>query len=63
MTENTQLTGSINEEKNTGTVKLTLDATSKWTLTGDSYLSEFNGDLANITTNGYKLYVNGKLAK
>ena len=30
-----------------------------WTLTGDSYLTEFNGDAANIISNGYTVYVNG----
>ena len=43
-----------------GTVAVTLDATSTWTLTGDSYIAEFNGDLANVDRNGYTLYVNGE---
>ena len=42
-----------------GTVSVTLDATSTWTLTGDSYVTEFNGDAANVISNGYTLYVNG----
>ena len=42
-----------------GTVSVTLDSTSTWTLTGDSYITEFNGDAANVITNGYTLYVNG----
>ena len=42
-----------------GTVSVTLDATSTWTLTGDSYITEFSGDAANIISNGYTLYVNG----
>ncbi len=42
-----------------GTVSVTLDATSTWTLTGDSYVTEFNGDASNIISNGYTLYVNG----
>ena len=42
-----------------GTVSVTLDATSTWTLTGDSYITEFNGDAANVISNGYTLYVNG----
>jgi hypothetical protein len=44
----------------TGTVSVTLDETSTWTLTGDSYVTEFNGDAANVITNGYTLYVNGE---
>ena len=42
-----------------GTVSVTLDAASTWTLTGDSYVTEFNGDAANVISNGYTLYVNG----
>ncbi|MBQ9827335.1 MAG: hypothetical protein IJM62_01485 [Lachnospiraceae bacterium] len=42
-----------------GTVSVTLDDSSTWTLTGDSYVTEFNGNAANIISNGYTLYVNG----
>ena len=42
-----------------GTVSVTLDDTSTWTLTGDSYVTEFNGDASRIISNGYTLYVNG----
>ena len=42
-----------------GSVSVTLDGTSTWTLTGDSYIYEFNGDAANIISNGYTVYVNG----
>ena len=42
-----------------GTVSVTLDKDSSWTLTGDSYVTEFNGDASNIISNGYTLYVNG----
>ena len=42
-----------------GTVSVTLDDTSTWTLTGDSYVTEFNGNAANVIANGYTLYVNG----
>ena len=42
-----------------GTVSVTLDTSSTWTLTGDSYVTEFNGDAANVISNGYTLYVNG----
>ena len=42
-----------------GTVSVTLDAGSTWTLTGDSYVTEFNGDASNVISNGYTLYVNG----
>lgn len=43
----------------TGKVSVTLDSTSTWTLTGDSYVTEFNGNASNVISNGYKLYVNG----
>ena len=42
-----------------GTVSVTLDDTSKWALTADTYISEFNGNAANVINNGYTLYVNG----
>ncbi|MBR5708355.1 MAG: hypothetical protein IKX41_03130 [Oscillospiraceae bacterium] len=42
-----------------GTVSVTLDANSTWTLTGDSYVTEFSGSAANVISNGYTLYVNG----
>ena len=43
----------------TGSVSVTLDDSSSWTLTGDSYVTEFNGNASNIISNGYTLYVNG----
>ena len=42
-----------------GTVSVTLDESSSWTLTADSYVSEFNGSAANVVSNGFTLYVNG----
>ncbi|MBR5427289.1 MAG: hypothetical protein IK118_02980 [Clostridia bacterium] len=42
-----------------GTVNVTLDSTSTWTLTADSYVTSFTGDAANVISNGYTLYVNG----
>ena len=43
-----------------GTVSVTLDDSSVWVLTADSYVSEFNGDPANVYSNGYTLYVAGE---
>ncbi len=43
-----------------GTVSVTLDDTSTWTLTADTYISDFSGNAANVIGNGYKLYVNGE---
>ena len=48
---------TVSEEA--GTVSVTLDGSSTWTLTGDSYVTEFTGDAANVISNGYTLYVNG----
>ena len=42
-----------------GTVSVTLDSGSTWTLTADSYVTEFSGDAANVISNGYTLYVGG----
>ena len=45
-----------------GTVSVTLDDTSSWTLTADTYITEFNGELSQVNTNGFTLYVNGEAA-
>lgn len=42
-----------------GTVNVTLDDSSQWVLTGDTYISSFSGNAENVDTNGYTLYVNG----
>ena len=42
-----------------GTVSVILDSTSTWTLTGDTYITAFEGQMENVETNGYTLYVNG----
>lgn len=43
-----------------GQVRVTLNGNSTWTLTGDSNISAFEGDLASVTANGYHLYINGE---
>ena len=59
------VSGSITNSKGTvvstevGTVTVTLDETSTWTLTADSYITEFFGNAANVHSNGYTLYVGG----
>ncbi|SDB19794.1 hypothetical protein SAMN02910317_00971 [Ruminococcaceae bacterium FB2012] len=64
-TLNGYVSGSITNAKgdtvstDVGTVSVTLDSSSTWTLTGDSYITEFNGDASNVISNGYTLYVNG----
>lgn len=62
MTEASSFTGAINSDGDAGTVNVTLDDTSTWTLTADSYVTSFTGELTNITANGYHLYVNGEQA-
>ena len=43
-----------------GSVSVTLGSGCTWTLTGDSYVTSFEGDAANVVSNGYTLYVNGE---
>jgi len=43
----------------TGKVTVTLDEHSTWTLTGDSYISAFEGDLSHVVMGGYQLYIDG----
>ena len=57
--ENSTYTGAINETGEAGKVTVTLDENSTWTLTGDSYISAFEGDLSHVVTNGYQLYIDG----
>lgn len=52
------ITGAILSDS-VSSVTINLDADSTWTLTGDSYVTAFNGDLSNVNLNGYTLYVNG----
>ena len=57
--------GDIENSKGTvvsseiGTVSVSLDDSSTWTLTGDTYVSSFTGNAGNVISNGYTLYVNG----
>lgn len=51
--------GAVNPDGEAGTVNVTLDENSTWTLTADSYVTSFDGDTDNIVANGYHLYVNG----
>ena len=57
---NSTYEGAINEDGAAGNVTVNLNDGSTWTLTGDSYISDFEGDLDSITANGQHLYVNGK---
>lgn len=42
-----------------GEVSVTLDDTSTWTLTADTYITSFTGSASQIISNGYQLYVDG----
>lgn len=56
LSDSSTYTGVITGE---GSIAVTLDDTSTWTLTGDSYITSFDGDLSRIVLNGYTLYING----
>ena len=43
-----------------GKVSVSLSSDSTWNLTEDTYITSFEGDLSNVVSNGYKLYVNGE---
>lgn len=43
-----------------GEVAVKMDNNSTWTLTADTYISSFDGDVSKVITNGHKLYVNGE---
>lgn len=60
MKNGTDYRGAINPEGEGGNVDVTLDADSTWTLTGDSYITSFDGDISCVDANGYHLYVNGE---
>ncbi|MCX7714732.1 MAG: S-layer homology domain-containing protein [Clostridia bacterium] len=56
---NTVLTGAINEANTAKSVSITLDSSSKWNVTGDSYLSAIVSEdtsLSNIIDNGHTIY-------
>lgn len=55
--------GTINADNTAQSISLTLDKSSKLTLTGDSYITSLTNEdtsNSNIDLNGYHLYVNGK---
>ena len=60
--KNQDITGAILCDS-VSSVLVSLDENSSWTLTGDSSVSAFTGDLANVNLNGYTLYINGEAVK
>jgi hypothetical protein len=62
-------TGAINTSNKAVTATLSMDATSTWTLTANSYLSSISNSagisgstVTNITGNGYNVYYNSSLS-
>lgn len=56
---NTTFTGSINTDNKLAKVTVSLDSTSKWIVTSDSYvkaLTDSDSSLANIKSNGHTIY-------
>jgi hypothetical protein len=60
MSGSTSLDGAINPDGEGGTVDVVIEEGSTWNLTGDSYITSFDGDISQITSNGYHVYVNGE---
>ncbi len=61
ITDGSAYTGVINADgEAAAALMVTLDSNSTWTLTGDSYVTEFNGSMDNVVTNGHTLFVNGQ---
>jgi hypothetical protein len=64
LSNSSSFTGAVNTDGTTASaLSVTLDSSSTWTLTADSYVTIFNGSLDNVVTNGHTLYVNGTAAK
>ena len=70
LSEGSSFTGSISGDitnyadevvsTEVGEVSVTLDDTSTWTLTDDTYVTSFTGDPSQVVSNGHTLYVNGE---
>jgi len=59
------LTGAINPDNSADVIRLTLDASSSWNVTADSYLTKLNDEagisgttISNISGNGFTVYYN-----
>lgn len=59
MSDNSTFNGAINPDGQKGNVYVELKNGSKWTLTGDSYVTSLTCDADSINLNGHTLYVNG----
>lgn len=61
MKNGTNFNGAMNPDGEGGSVDVSMDETSTWTMTADSYVTSFDGDTSQIESNGYHLYVNGEM--
>ena len=62
--DSSSFTGAINSDgTSASSLSVTIDSTSTWTLTADSYVTAFSGSMKNVNTNGHTLYVNGVATK
>lgn len=62
LTDGSVFSGSVNPGDVAKVAAVVMDASSSWTLTGNTYLTSLTDattSYSNITANGYKLYVNG----
>ena len=64
ITNSSTYSGTINPDgTEASALSVTIDDTSTWTLTADNYITVFNGNMDNVDTNGYTLYVKNAAAK
>jgi hypothetical protein len=60
ISDGSSYTGAINSDGTAASVlSVTIDDTSTWTLSSDSYVTQLSGNTENIVLNGYTLYVDG----
>jgi hypothetical protein len=57
LTRGSSFAGTINQGAPGGTVEVSIDATSEWTLTGDAHVTALTGPLDRVKPNGYRLWV------
>ena len=57
--DNSTYEGAVNNANSAEKADVALETGSKWTLTGDSYVSSLSGDTGGIDLNGHTLYVGG----
>ena len=57
--DDSSYTGAINEDGEAGEVYVEIEEGSKWTLSGDSFVTSLTCSASSIDLNGHKLYVNG----